>query len=399
MSGFYRAAATLSARFLHVPPVAESIYAHRSVATGEISFGRSDIDLLMIVRQPRGDAADGPELASLYGRLCWLRRFNPALSHVEVHDPAGIRRWLELDTYRSSQERRSAMLLRGKPVCFPDVAVRREDAVRRLCVWTEGFFSTAVRERNRRNLRKTALEIWCAFATAMGRIPQPCLTRPEIAARWAESEDAPLLDPLLRDPSTAPSVVFRLAKRLHGSLLPPLRPVSQPLVAQLLMPPRYRQRILVVVPEENSSLPREAFQPGSCLCTPELLDLYLHYMNPFLVWSCPQQLTGLGVQPPSVAEFVRGCLFYGHNHTLRNPGFMYRHTWPPAVFIEVVRHALPYLHAGEIPPPLDPRRVAGWIAGSPSPCEYYRSVFPHVYRESEEQWIQLQELEERLRSS
>ncbi len=376
----------------------ESIYAHRSVATGEISFGRSDIDLLMIVRQPRGDAADRSELASLYERLYWLRRFNPALSHVEVHDPAGIRRWLELDTYRSSQERRSAMLLCGTPVSFPDVAVRREDAIRRLCVWTEGFFSTAVRERNRRNLRKTALEIWCAFATATGRLRQPCLTRPEIAARWAESEDAPLLDTLLRDPTSTPSVVFRLAKRLHDSLLPPLRPISRPLLAELLMPPRYRQRVLVVVPEVNSPLPREAFQPGSFLCTPELFDLCLHYMNPFLFWNCPRELIGLGIQPPSAAEFVRACLFYGHNHTLRNPGFMYRHTWPPAVFIEVVRHALPYLDAGEAPPPLDPRRVAGWISGSPSPAGYYRSVFPRVYRESEEQWIRILELEARFRS-
>ena len=351
---------------------------------------------MMIVRQPRGDTADGPELASLYHKLRLFRLLNPALGHIEVHDPAGVSRWLDLDTYRGSQERRSAVLLQGKPVAFPHLPVRREDAIRRFGNWADSFFSTAVRERNRRNLRKTALEMWCALATAMGRLEEPCLTRPEIAARWAESEDAPLLDTLRRDPFRAPSVVFRLAKRLHDSLLPPLRPLPQPLLIGLLMPPRYRQRIFVILPDADSPLPPEAFQPGSSLCTPELFDLYLHYMNPFLAWVCPEELARLGTRPPSAAAFVRGCLVFGHNHTLRNPGFMYKFTWPPAAFIEVVRHSVPHLDAGRVPPPLAPGLVSKLLVSPPSPADYYRSVFPRVYRESEEQWNRLKELEVRL---
>ena len=348
---------------------------------------------MMIVRQPRGDTADGAELASLYERLRLVRFFNPALGHIEVHDPAGIQRWIQLDTYRASQDRRSAVLLHGKPVAMPRTPVRREDAVRRFGNWGDGFFSTAVREQNRRNLRKTSLEMWCACATAMGRLEEPCLTRREMEAQWAGSDDAPLLDTLLRDPSRTPSVVFRLAKRLHESLLPPLRALPQPLVLSLLMPPRYRQRTLVVLPGADSPLPREAFQPGSCLCTPELFDLELHYMNPFLSWVSPAELTSLGSQPPSAAAFVRACLLFGHNHTLRNPGFIHKDTWAPAATIEVVRHALPYLESGRTPPPLDDGLVRHLVADRPSCIEYYRSVFPRVYRDSEQQWNRLRQLE------
>jgi hypothetical protein len=372
--------------------VVESVLVHRSVATGEIAFGRSDIDLLMIVRQPRGECADGPELARLVGWLRVARISNPALGHIEVHDPAGIARWIRLDTYRGSQDRRSAMLLAGKPVEFARMPVRCEDAVRRFGIWAEGFFSTAVRQRNRRNLRKTSLEMWCAWATAMGVIEEPCLTRPEMAARWAASADGALLGALDGNPVGAPAVVFGLAKRLHESLLPPLRALPQPLVMRMRMPPRYRQRTLVAIPRADSPLPREAFQPGSFLCTPEVFDLCLHYLNPFLTWVCPPELTALGIEPPACEAFVRAGRFFGHNHTLRNPGFIHKDTWTAPAFVELMRHALPYLESGRIPPPLDEGTIARLATYRPTCAEYYRRVFPSVYQESEAQWERLERL-------
>jgi predicted nucleotidyltransferase len=388
----YSQAARFSARFLGLFPVVESVFVHRSVATGEVSFGHSDIDLLMIVRQPRGESADGPELAGLLAWLRLVRICNPALGHIEVHDPAGMARWIRIDTYRGSQDRRSAILLAGKPVDLTPTPVRREDAVRRFCIWAEGFFSTAVRQRNRRNLRKTSLEMWCAWATAMGVLEAPCLTRREMAARWAESADAPLLDTLTADPFRAASVVFGLAKRLHDSLLPPLRALAQPLLMDLRMPPRYRQRMLVTLPSADSPLPREAFRPGSFLCTPEVFDLCLHYLNPFLAWVCPAELTGLGIELPAPSAFARAGRFFGHNHTLRNPGFIHQDTWTAPAFVEVMRHSLPYLDEGRIPQPLGDATVARLAADRPSCREYYGRVFPRVYRDSEEQWERLQRL-------
>ncbi|MGD0014332.1 MAG: hypothetical protein ABSD56_07915 [Bryobacteraceae bacterium] len=66
---------------------------------------------------------------------------------------------MRTDTFRGSQERRSVILLAGKPAVMPSVPVRREDAVRWFAWWPAHFFSMAVRERNRRNLRKIAAEM------------------------------------------------------------------------------------------------------------------------------------------------------------------------------------------------------------------------------------------------
>lgn len=388
----YHLAAKLSARFLGLFPVVESVYVHRSVSTGEVSFGRSDIDLLVIVRPPRGESADGAELAALYGWLRLARLGNPALSHIEIHDPVRLERWIRIDTYRGSQDRRSAIRLYGKPIAWTGMPVRPEDAVRRFAFWAERFFSTAVCERNRRNLRKIALEMWCTYATATGLLEEPCLTRPEMAARWAESDQAPLLETLTGDPFRASSVVFRLAQRLHDSLLPPLRALPEPLTIALLVPPRYRRRTLVVLPDADSPLPPEAFQPGSFLCTPEVFDLCLHYQNPFLAWVCPPQLFALGMLPPAAADFVRAGMYFGLDGAVWNPGFQHPDTWTPAASVAVIRHALPYLESGRIPPPLDNALVARLAADRPSIPEYYRRVFPRVYRESEEQWDRLTRL-------
>jgi hypothetical protein len=159
------------------------------------------------------------------------------------------------------------------------------------------------------------------------------------------------------------------------------------------MPPRYRRRTLVVLPDPDSPLPPEAYQPGSSLCTPELFDLYVQCMNPFLAWVCPPELTGVGIQPPAANAFVRASLFFGHNHTLRNPGFVYNDTWTPAAFIETLAHVLPYLEADRIPPPLEDRIVRRMVADRPGCADYYERVFPRVYRESEKNWQRLRQLE------
>jgi predicted nucleotidyltransferase len=54
-TAFYRQAARLSARMLASSPIVESVLVHRSVATGEVFFGRSDIDMLMVVNEEKAE--------------------------------------------------------------------------------------------------------------------------------------------------------------------------------------------------------------------------------------------------------------------------------------------------------------------------------------------------------
>jgi len=389
----YRLAAKLSGVYLGGHQIAESVYVHRSVATGEVSFGRSDIDLLMVVRQPESDSADGPELASLYQRMCLLRRLHPALVSIQMHDTRGLARWFRTDTYRASLERRSAILLAGRLAQMPCVPVRREDAVRWFAFNASLFFSPAISERNPRNLRKIATEMWSAYACAEGRCPEPDVTRRqgEESAR-GDAAGAGLAD-VVDHPERAPDFVFGLAKRLHDDLLPPLRPLGAPLVFRSPMPPGLRERLFVVPPGSGCPIPTEAYQPFPFIATPELLALYCHYANPFAAWGFPRELTEAGFVQPSLRQYVRSCRFYLQDNFLRLVGFTNGGSpWLPGITVATVAHALPYLQNGETPPPMPVQQKPP----ESSVEEFYRRDFGRIYCQAQEQLEVLEELDRRL---
>ncbi len=388
----YRGVARLTGRVLGASRLVESVFVHRSVAAGEISFGKSDIDLVLVVRQPAPASADGPELASLYENVRRIRRFNPAIGHMAVQDPSGIRKAVEADTYLGSLDRRSSLLLYGKPVHFPEMAVRKEDALRRFAFWQDSFLSTAIRHGDARNLRKIASDMWNAYAVASGMLAIPFTTRSQAESHWSAHENSHSSEEVRSNPERSPFHGFRLAMRLHGELLPALKPMSDPMVFRARMAPRFRERLMVVVPGPDSPVPAEALERGSFLTTPELLHLYVHYVNPFCHWILPRELTELGLQPPTPEEFARACLFYGHSHTTRNPGFMHQDTTAPHTTVALLEHALAHLRIGEIPPPMPPGEVDELHRRRTSVEDYFRRDFGGLYHRTEELWAQLQEL-------
>ena len=173
----YREAARRSAAMLQSSEIVRSVLLHRSVAAGEVAFPYSDIDLMVIVRRPHAESMDGPGLFDLYERVRLLRKMNPRLGQIEVHDPEGFQSWFHIDSFRGSKERRCATLLCGEPVSMPEVPVRREDALRRFALWPHYFLPQAIVQRDSRNLRKIALEMWSAYATLTGLVSEPFLTR------------------------------------------------------------------------------------------------------------------------------------------------------------------------------------------------------------------------------
>jgi hypothetical protein len=394
----YRGVARLTGQILGTSEIVESVFAHRSVGSGEISFGRSDIDLVMVVRQPNSDGADGSELASLYEKVCRIRRFNPAVKHMAVQDPRGVKTSVETDTYLASLDRRGSVLLYGKPVEMPEAPVRQEDALRRFAFPLEGNLTTAVRMGDGRNLRKIAADMWNAYAVAMGILPVPFLTRKQAEAHWSATEDAGFPAEVARDPERGLFHGFQLAKRLHDELLPPLEPLREPFVFEARMAPRFRGRSFVIVPGTGFRVPAGSLEPHSFLSTPELLHLYVHYVNPFFDWVLPSDLRRLGFSGPTPREFVRACLFHGHSHTTRNPGFMHHHTAAPATTIALLKHSAGYLRNGETPPPMLLEDVDAIAQRPPALLEYYREDFAQTYRQSEELWLFLNGLDARLRS-
>jgi hypothetical protein len=390
----YRLAAKITGMALCRHEIIQSVYANRGVGRGEVTFGRSDIDLSAITRTPDPATGDGPELHSFYRRVCALRRINPVFSHVMLYDLRGIDRWTRTDTYLGSQERRSMFLLAGKPAPVPNIAVRREDAIRWVAFWCDRFFPLGVQQRSLRNMRKIAIEVWKSWAVAQGIVAEPSLTLQEAAQEAGSHAIGSALADVIADPWRSTGFIMKLAGILHDSLFPPLEKLQEPLVFRMLMPPRSRQRVLVVLPHPETPLPAAAFEAQSLLATPELLHLYLHYFDPFLDWTLPPEIRKLGFSGPKPIEYVRACLFLGQENILKLPGFVRKtDTWLPHAVLAFNRHTVPYLRNGEVPPPMSEKDVRDSIAHSPSCSEYYLRDYAPLYRGFREQLKALEQLE------
>jgi hypothetical protein len=216
-TAFQRQAAIVSGRMLASSPMVESVLLHRSVATGEVCFGRSNIDMLMVVG--RDATEDGGKLESLCRRVRRTRMINPAFSHIEVFEPGGIEDLAQIETFWGFMERHTLRRLRGKPVEIPRTPVEPDHALSRFLLWAEWFLAISVQRRNRRNLWKTSLENWNAYATAEGLIPEPNRLRSEMEAHLRGTEKDVVTE-RLEEASYATSFVFELASRMHSSRLP-----------------------------------------------------------------------------------------------------------------------------------------------------------------------------------
>jgi hypothetical protein len=361
-------------------PAVKSVVLHRSTATGEIDFGRSDIDLLLVVHAQK--AEEDASITSLYDQLSRARRFNPALTDIDVYEPDAIATHAEIDSSWASTERRTERLLRGDPVEIPFVPVNPDHALSRFLLWVEWFFAVSVQQRNARNLRKLSLECWNAYASAERLIEEPWLLRSEMAAHASRTE-ANLSTEQLADPAYATRFVFELADRLHSSRLPALRKLDQPLIFEVITAPLGLRRLFVVLPNANSPMPQEAFTNGAFTCTPEILDLFVHAKNAFLHWSLPPDLLRLGIQPPLVAEFVGSCRYYNHSRFLFHPGFANPNRPTQSARIALVKYAMDSASRGKLPAPIPESKIQEMLAaGAPTVTDYYRTEYARLRRDS-----------------
>ncbi len=389
----YRLTAKIMGIALCRHEIVESVYVNRGVGRGEVAFGRSDIDLSLIVRTPDSDSCDHLELYSLYRWVCTLRLINPALTHLMVYDLHGLDRFIRSDSYMGSQESRSMILLAGKPAPMPCIPVRREDAVRYIPFWVDRLFPMAIKQNNRRNIRKITTEIWKAWTVARGIIDKPYVTLREAEQKAAQHPIGSELADAISDPNRAAKFVLKLAKILHDDLLPPLEKLEEPLIIRMLMPPRSRERILVVLPNHDTPLPTEVFEPNALIATPEMLHLSIRYFNPFYDWNLPPELRRLGYTSPQPIDFVRACLLFGQENTLRLPGFARAETWLTHTIIAFNEYSIPYLCKGEVPPPMPEAAIRALLEHNPNCLEYYLKEYEKLYHQTKEQLRVLEMME------
>jgi hypothetical protein len=290
-TGIYRAAARALSRTLLVSPVIRSIYIRRSVAAGEAEFPRSDLDLAMII-----GPASGAEIDALRRRYRLARIAFPRLGECQLFTQADLDEFAVTDPYRASLDRRLAVTVHGPPPTIPSSAIPAEEAARRLVFWFEHFIPTALRQGNRRNLRKFALEIANALGVLDGRWPEPLTSRRETSQRCGVATADPFV------------VCCELAAQAHALVRPPPPKLREPL----------RLPGLTVTPHIDG----DAGATGVNVMTPEVLDLLLHTQTPWLWTTHGRALAAAGFEAPSPHVWNAAARRYAGGERVRGPGFL-----------------------------------------------------------------------------
>jgi hypothetical protein len=346
----------------------ETVYVRRSVASGEASFPRSDVDLGIVVRD-----ASPAVVGGLAGRVARLRRLLPALGVVQVHDEAGLVGWTRLDTYRGSIDRRADFSVHGPAPAIPSVPVEQRHALGRLAFWLETLVPRAIRRGDVANLRKFALEAVGAHAVVVGALAEPPLRRAESlrlpAARFLPTTGH--LDSWLR-------AFFDVGDDAHAVARPQLGAVPAGSY-ELTLPGSGRRARLLVLESAGAELPAEARAPETVVVTAAALDLLVSCVNPALWWALPDELAACvrTPEPDALHHFARSQTALWR---LCGPGFYAGPLRGPARRVAL---------ASDLAAGLTDRR--DWRPPEPEPAlvpssrrDYYDRVFPRLRAEAAE---------------
>lgn len=350
--GCYRVAARAVASLLGRQPKVRAIYLRRGAAVGELAFARSDIDLTLVVDE-------GADLVSLSEMVSRIRRLVVILGECLVFEPDDLDRWHETDPYRASQDRRTAIPLKGASPRIPRHPVSAEQAARRCAFLLEDYVPVAFRQRNRRNLTKFALDMWTAYAVAAGALEEPYPTRRQAAATY----------PAPRTVGKLLTSCLTAAETTHAALRPPLPPAGHMAPFRVRLPPSFEPRTVVILSSPDASPPPAACAHRAFITTREALDLYVHFVNPFAWCALPAEL---GLAEPTPSAFERACRFYGAPHRLREPGFVGGNGQKGLAQLDTVAFALGQLEGGQLP---HARRLSEPPKATSVP-DYYARLYP-----------------------
>ncbi len=382
---FYLLTARAIAAVLARHEIVETIFVRRSVASGEVVFGRSDIDLSIVVRHP----VSGAGLCALANCFRALRFPFPILGQAQVYDSLDLRTWWHTDPYRARIDGPAGIVLQGPSLEIPWLPVRPDQAARRAVFWLDGYVPRAFRLGNRRDLRKLAIEMWMAYATAAGLAPEPFIRRRDALRVWSEQPGFPGEALISGSRRRLLSVCLDVAGELHRRLLPPLRPLQHPVVWRAQLPPTWAETVLVVVPRPDAELPPEASLPNALLLTPEAMQLYIEYVNAFADWILPSSLRDLGIPCASREAFVRACRNYGASFRIRSPGFEDKTPLAAVGRAFTSRYAATALAAGEMPAPITLQQLGCERELTLSVSHYYRKNYDRLRGVVDETWERL----------
>lgn len=297
-TALYRAAATLAARALAAGLPVASIHAKRSLACGEVAFGRSDVDLTLVIEEPSDLGEECALLERLAARYAAVKRVVPVLGECHVATVAELARWYASPFYAEAYYRdRGWLRLHGRAFerPRPSIAVGEgRDSLLWWYFWAWERLPRFHRAGNVRTARNLLLDMIDAYLLYVGASDRP-RARAEVARAWHARrggrcapgvlEAAPGVDrwALLRSIYAESLVVGELlglevARSLEGTL-----PEGE-VATRVPFGFAERRYLLVEVDRADrleAALARQERDPAVVVTSERALRLYLHHRSPF----------------------------------------------------------------------------------------------------------------------
>jgi hypothetical protein len=314
------------------------VHARRSLAAGEIAAGRSDIDLTVVIDEPRDLAEESAWLRALARRLGAIRRVLPVIGPPEVATPAELAHWYGSPDFPATHERdRGWLRLWGEPFVRPAGSGSSEEERLRNLPWLFWAWLELPDHFRRGRLRtccNLVLDMVDVRDRCAGRPPGPRLRR-DVLADWAApcpaERDAiahALGGSTPRDGGALLRRVYALGLEVVDSLAGLVPALDGELAVQEVAtrPPfAYRHRTwLLVEPRDahavEAALAHVARAPHVALGTPRGLAVQMRHRNPWEYFTMldPRARAVLAAPPPEA--LTRAVRYYQHRIVPRRIG-------------------------------------------------------------------------------
>lgn len=163
------------AKFDHV----RGVYIRRGLAKDDIVFGRSDIDLTILIDQLDDSSEERQlvyELSKVYRKF---RKWFPILGEVEVYNLSDLVRWYSYRNYRYIADGKF-IPLRGNEIELPEFKLTKDDILYEISMQMFFFLPRAFRSNNVKGSINIFLGISMLYHYLTGEINRPNLKKSEI---------------------------------------------------------------------------------------------------------------------------------------------------------------------------------------------------------------------------
>jgi predicted nucleotidyltransferase len=295
-----------------------AVFGKRSLASGEIVFGKSDIDITILIKDFDSEKDEAYFLSKLYDIYLLTQKFFPILGECDIYNRFDIHTFYCLNTYNSVADRTWIKLYGSEIDPFPS-EVRKEDIVFRFLWWFFSFLITCYRRNNFKGCFNVFTELVNCYCTYSGEFERPKLKRQYIldylitvnpsceklkALKFAfnsrfRSNDYRFLTNWIYQQC------LELANRLYDLIPYKLRGKVKAETIYSYSPPEFLPRKYIVI---ESLLEKKIISclkimkrdRQSILVTDKLLNLYFRYYNPWEYYTMLKSAQGIDLSEPSV---------------------------------------------------------------------------------------------------